>query len=98
MNITTIIKPQTGAVTTSALLDTSAMESVVLHADGLAGAEEVDVYILGGQTEIPFYNGAVIKLTNTITSVVLPTGPTYGIRKDATVAACGVYASFQSTR
>lgn len=99
MNIETLIRPQTGAVTTSALLDTSKMQSCVLHADGLATTEEVTVFILGGQTEVVYPGTATpARLTATAAAITLPCGPTYGIRKTATAGACGVYASYQSYR
>lgn len=94
MACVTLISPTTAAVTTSAVLETQNYDSIVLHADGLAAAEEVDVYILGGQTEVLYPGSASpAKLTATAAAITLPPGPTYGIRKDATVGACGVYAS-----
>jgi len=89
----TIITPKTAADATG-VLTTDGYESVVLHADGLAGAEEVDITVLGGGSAVPYTaGGTAVKLTATQPNVELPPGPTYGIAKDATAASCGVYAS-----
>ncbi len=89
----TLIGPQTAA-SSGMLLDTDNYDSVVLHADGLAGAEEVLVFIAGGATRIA-YPGTTAqeRLTVGVSSITLPPGPTYSIDKPATAGACGVYAS-----
>jgi hypothetical protein len=89
----TIIEPKTAAQS-NALLLTDVYNSVELHADGLAGAEEVDVYIMGGAARVPYSVGGVpVVLTASQPNATLPPGPTYSVDKDATIAACGVYAS-----
>lgn len=89
----TLIKAQTAAVA-DAVLTTDNYTSVVLHAAGLAGAEEVDIEIAGGATPVVYtVDGAAVKLTASQPNAELPPGPTYLISKDATVAAVAVLAS-----
>lgn len=93
MSTITIIQPKTAAET-NALLLTDVFNSVELHADGLAGAEEVDVYIMGGSSRIAYaVAGVPVVLTAAQPNATLPPGPTYSIDKDATAGLCGVYAS-----
>jgi hypothetical protein len=92
MSTITLIGPQTAAGVE--LLNTDPYHSVVLHAEGLAGAEEVDIEIMGGAAAIPYTVGGVaVTLTATAPNATLPTGPVYQISKDATAGACVVQAS-----
>jgi hypothetical protein len=89
----TIIVPQTAAVTEEQDLSTKYYKNVVVAADGLAGAEEVDIFIkVNGEYVIYASGGTAIKLTATQPSATLPGGPIYGFLKDATAGACGVFA------
>lgn len=93
MSTITLFSPQTAAGTGS-LLVTDIYNSVVLHADGLAAAEEVDVYVMGGTVRTRYTEAGVnVVLTAGGPSAILPPGPTYSIDKDATAGLCGVYAS-----
>lgn len=88
-----IISPRTAAVTTQADLSTKYYEQVVVAADKLAGAEEVDIYIkVNGAYVLYAIGGTAVKLTATQPSATLPGGPIYGFQKDATATACGVFA------
>lgn len=89
----TIIVPKTAAEA-GRTLDTSSYDAVTLFADGLAGAEEVDIFIMGGKALIPYSVGTTVqRLTATAPVLVLQPGVTYSISKDATAATCGVYAA-----
>lgn len=90
----TIIAPTTGAVVhgETTAFETSIYPGVMLKADVLAGAEEVDIYVAANTTWVlAVVDGAVAKLTATAPSIVLPGGPRYAVAKDATAGACGVY-------
>lgn len=88
-----IITPRTAAVTTQADLSTKYYKNVVVAADRLAGAEEVDIYIKVNGTYIIYtVAGTAVKLTATSPSATLPGGPIYGFQKDATATATGVFA------
>lgn len=73
---------------------TSGYASVIISADNLAGAEEVDLYYSSGGTAKLVINesGTTQKLTATISALELKAGPTYMASKDATTGDCGVYA------
>jgi hypothetical protein len=87
----TLVKPQTAAAS-NAIFDTSSYDTAMLFADGLAGAEEVDVFVMGGTARVPYSVGTTVqKLTATAPMLTLQPGVTYSIDKDATAAACGVY-------
>lgn len=93
MSIITLVGPQTAA-SSQMTLPTASYDSVVLHADGLSGSEEVTVFILGGKQRVAYPGTAAqAKLTATASAITLPPGPTYSIDKPATAATCGVYAS-----
>lgn len=93
MSTITVIGSKTAAEA-NALLLTDPYISVVLHADGLAGAEEVDIYVMGGAVRTVYSEGGTaVKLTATQPNAILPVGPTYSIDKDATVGLCSVMAS-----
>lgn len=89
----TVITPRTAAVVTQVDFPSDWYEQVVVVATGLAGAEEVDIYIKIGSTYVVAYDqaGAAYKLTATRTSIPLPGGPIYGFLKDATAGAAGVF-------
>jgi hypothetical protein len=93
----TIIVPVTAAVTTHADLTTKWYKAVVVAADRLAGAEEVDIYTKTNGRYVPFVmpDGTTpAKLTATAPSLELAGGPIYGFQKDATAQTCGVFAHF----
>lgn len=83
----TIINATTAAVADKQTIDARWYESVVFAAPGLAGAEEVDIYIGGGAAW-----GVAGKLTASAQTLTLP-GAMYGIAKDATVASVPVEAT-----
>jgi hypothetical protein len=95
-----VIPSQTAAVTTKAPIETGGYAAVVISANLLAGAEEVDIFFNSGGTWMTAADatGTAIKLTASITSQVLEGGPTYAVVKDATVGACGVFADLQVAR
>lgn len=90
----TAIAPVTDAVAVTTLVDASNHEWLTVCADNLAGAENVDIYLKAGNTWVLAPNraldGAAV-LTATITALRLEGGLEYGVRKDATAGACGVY-------
>lgn len=93
MSDITLIKAQIAAAELVPLR-TDDYESVVLHANGLAGVEEVDILIGGGATPVVYSEGGTaVKLTASQPNATLPVGPIYLISKDATVSACSVIAS-----
>lgn len=95
-----VVPAQTAAVTDLAVLNTKYYGHVVVFQDGLAGAEEVDVYVVtldednavDKQALAVDLQGDVVKLTVAAPTAVLPGGPIYGFAKDASVGAGGVYA------
>lgn len=92
---TTVINATTSAVTTKATLDARAYDRVLLSAPGLAGAEEVDIFLGGGKDWATFTlpDGTTpAKLTATNMSLEVP-GGYFGIVKDATVASVPVEAT-----
>lgn len=87
-----IIPAQTAAVTTQTELNANNYDGVYLVASGLAGAEEIDIYIhtsAGWQT---YKNaaGTAQVLTATITQMQLPGYIRYGFLKDASVGNAGL--------
>ncbi len=96
----TLIAPTTAAVVAKVPLDATGYAAVILSANLLAGAEEVDIFFNSGGTWMTAADstGTAIKLTATITSQVLEGGPMYGVLKDATVGACAVVADLQVAR
>lgn len=91
----TLIAPTLAAVSTQVGFDTSSNAVSVIHADNLAGAETATVYIRSGATWVTAKDnaGAVYRLSATVTMLSLPNGPVYGVLKDATAGACGIYLS-----
>ena len=94
MATVTLINAQTAAVTAPAYakFSTNSYSEVLLSATGLAGAEEVDVFIASGDDWVLAVDkqGAVAKLTVSKPSIELVPGPIYGVLKDATVAPSSV--------
>lgn len=68
---------------------------ITIVANNLAGAEEVDLYISvdSGTTWITLVDsvGNAVKLTATVPMRTLYAPALYGVLKDATAGACGVY-------
>lgn len=93
----TPISPQTAAVTAKAPFDTNGCSAVIVAADNLAGAEEVDIFVWvnGGWETLVDSAGTAKKLTATITMLTLDGGPRYAVTKDTTAGACGVFVSRQ---
>jgi len=79
----------------TAVFDARGYSEVVITADALATTEEVDISHASGGTFILSRNdvGAAYVLTATITSIRLAGGLIYGVAKDATASACGVYGA-----
>lgn len=96
MSTVTLINPTTDAVTAHAPIDARGnYDTVTLHATGLAAAEEVDIFIGGGPdwvTAVAPGGTAAAKLTAALPMITLPAA-LYGVTKDATAAAAGVYAT-----
>jgi hypothetical protein len=93
----TILAPQTGVTTAPdgySIFNSKWYKEVVVAADNLAGAEEVDIYILVNSRYVLACDseGDAVKLTATAPSRVLPGGPVYAFLKDATVGASGIFA------
>jgi hypothetical protein len=71
--------------------ETNGYDTVTLVAAGLAGAEEVDIFVSDGTGWATYGDGsAAITLTATLPAVSLPAGPRYAVLKDATAGAAGV--------
>jgi hypothetical protein len=87
----TVVVPATGAATGT--FDAGGYEYIIVAADVLAGAEEVDIENLAGATFKTTTNesGTAQKLTASISSLRLTGGTVYRFSKDATVGSCGVY-------
>jgi hypothetical protein len=87
-----IFVPTTDAVTAKQPFETAGYQAVIVAADKLAGAEEVDLFIDANGTWLTLADssGTAIKLTATITSLALEGGPRYACTKDATATATGV--------
>lgn len=91
MNNITLIAATTAAVATQVPFDSASYEEVIVAAQGLAAAEECDLYISVNGAWVPYAeNGAVVTLTATVPMRRLPGGPMYGVAKDATAGAAAV--------
>ncbi len=92
-----VIAPTTGAVSESSatMFDASRYESIIVGANALAGAEEVDIFAEVNGTLKPANDasGTARKLTATVTFLELSGGLAYAFAKDATTAACGVFVT-----
>ena len=93
----TLLAPQTGAQTGKLAIAAHSAD-IAISADVLASAEECDIYVMAGNTWTIAVDafGAAAKLTATKPMAILRGGPTYGVTKDATAGACGVYCDFLS--
>lgn len=91
----TIISPRTAAVVAPnyGKFNSSWYDHVVIAADTLAGAEEVDIYIeVNGKYLVAIStDNTAAKLTAAAPVITLPGGPVYAVLKDATAGACGVF-------
>ena len=93
----TVIAPLTGAVVTQAVVQSDKYPWVFISADNLAGAEEVDIYFRSGNSWVVVADpatGNAVKLTTAIPVQILRGGGLYGVLKDATAGACGVYVDY----
>lgn len=93
----TVIPSATGAVTAKTPFETQGYSTVIVSANLLAGAEEVDFFIDAGGTWVALPDAALTgtaKLTATITAIELAAGPRYAVTKDATAGACGVFVTY----
>lgn len=93
-----MVSPTTAAVANTACIGVNAVgyREVVIHADNLAGAEEVDIYLNSNSTKIAIKNyntSAAAKLTADDPAITLVGGLEYFVAKDATAGSCGVYAT-----
>jgi hypothetical protein len=81
-------------------IDTASYSQVIVSHNGLAGAEEVDIYTVSGGTVMVATNssGTAQKLTASINQLVLEGGPTYVFAKDQTAADVGVFVDLLSNR
>lgn len=89
------IADTTDAVTVQRPINTAGAHSIVVSANNLAGAEEADLYVkVGAGWEVLVdAAGTARKLTAAITMLTLDGGPRYGVTKDLTAGACGIYVS-----
>jgi hypothetical protein len=90
------ISPTTAAVTAKAPFNVRG-SAVIVAADNLAGAEEVDIFVKvgSGWETLVDSAGTARKLTATITMLTLEADAVYAVTKDATAGACGVFVSRQ---
>ena len=96
-----VITPTTDAVTANQPFKSAGYQSVVVAADNLAGAEEVDLFMKVGASWVAVPNAdgdAPQTLTATNPMVELAGGPYYSVKKDATVGACGVFVVRQTIK
>lgn len=90
----TLIPAQTAAVATHVDFPSDWYQDIMAAATGLAGTEEVDIFVKIGSVYVlaTDHNGSVVKLTAAAPSRPLVGGPVYGFIKDATASPAGVYA------
>lgn len=96
-NQQTVIPPTTGSVVTQVVVPSDKFPYIVLSASNLAGAEEVDIYLRSGSAWVVVADpstGNAVKLTASIPTQTLRGGPEYGVLKDATAGACGVFVDY----
>lgn len=94
MSTQPVISATTSAVATQQTVQSLNHSSIFLSADNLAGVEEVDIYYRANNAWVVVADpstGNAVKLTASIPVVRLAGGPLYGVLKDATAGACGVY-------
>lgn len=96
MNKITVIAPKTAAESTGVVIDTSQIKSskLIVLADNLAGAEEVDLEIYAGAETYKVWisnSAGAYKLTATQYMLELTNpGCLIRVKKDVTSSACGV--------
>lgn len=97
----TAIAPTTSAVNASSSTvfpSDKAIGNIVVIADTLATTEEVDIYTYAGndtwKVTLNEAGSAALKLTASIYSLSLPSGPLYRFAKDATASASGVIVHY----
>lgn len=90
---TDVISAQTAAVAAKQPFSGEGASTLLVTADLLAGAEEVDLFVESNGTWLTLVDstGTAVKLTATMPMVVLEGGWRYAATKDTTVGACGVY-------
>lgn len=93
----TVVASATGAG--SGNIVTNKYDTVILAAENLAGAEEVDIFIIINGVEVVVTDAAgdPAKLTLAVPTCVLEGGPMYRVEKDSTAGACGVFAILRRT-
>lgn len=94
-----IIAATTAAVATQRELNADKYSGIYLVANGLAAAEEIDIFIHTSNGWQTYRNaaGAAQVLTATITQMTLPGYLRYGFLKDATGAATTLDAYLQQS-
>jgi hypothetical protein len=92
-----VVASQTGSAS-GYFTVTGANTPVLLFANNLAGAEEVDIYISPDGSNWQVYKeGSTTKvLTATITMLPLEYPAQYRVTKDATAGACAVFINYGS--
>ena len=100
MQTQTLIQATNSAVVSQVPLETINYSSVFLSADNLGVGEEVDIYVLAGNSwkAVTDLTGTAVKLTQSVSIVELSGGPTYGVLKDATGGLCAVFWTPASRR
>lgn len=94
-----LIAATTAAVATHVELNADKYSGVYIVANGLAGAEEIDIFIHTSNGWLAYENaaGAAQVLTATITQMQLPGYLRYGFLKDGTVGATTLDAYLQQS-
>lgn len=95
MAFATIIAPTTGAVSTKADFDATNYFQIMIAADALATTETATIFakVNGAYVPVPNILNTAAGLTATVPAVVLPGGIIYGVTKQATAGACGVFGA-----
>lgn len=95
MAFTPIIPPTTGAVSTKADFDATTYFQVIIAADALATTETATIFVKVNGAYAPMANpaGTAAGLTATVAGITLPGGVVYGVTKQATAGACGVFGA-----
>jgi hypothetical protein len=90
-----IIPPGTGAVTTKADFDATNYSQVIIAADALATTETCTLFVKVNGAYVPMPNilNTAGGLTAAVPAVVVPGGVVYGLTKQATAGACGVFGA-----
>lgn len=95
MAFSTIIPAATAAVNTQVDYDATMFGTVIIAADTLATTETSTIFVKVNGKYVPMVNagGTAGSLTATVPAIVLPGGVVYGITKQATAGACGVFGA-----